>query len=150
MATDPQLAGLFEDMYASAGYHPRRAQLLQLLANATSGLLAGGALPDALASALVQALQQQPAGYSDQAWEAWQAGAPAPVPAPGPDPSGGGGGGDDPSGPVRISLLSLFLATALIAVNGMVSLWLRLGLHSKLAVATIRWGLEAGVQVGSC
>ena len=138
MATDPHLAALFEDTYAAAGHHPHRALLAQLLANATGGLLAGGVAehavaPEALAAALAWALQQGSGGSQAAA-------SPLPSPSPSPDAPGGGGsgGGAGPSGPVHISLICLFLATALVAVNGLVSLWLHLGLHNKLAVATVR------------
>lgn len=56
--------------------------------------------------------------------------------------AGGGSGGGDPGpaggGPAAISLAGLGLAAALIGVNGAVSLWLRLGLHAKLAVGAVR------------
>jgi hypothetical protein len=115
---------LFADLYAAIGWHPQHRHLLELLANATS---ASGSLDaTAIAAALLQA-----------------AGPTAPAPAPG----GGDPGGK--SGPVDISLLGLMLGALVIGVNGLISLWLRLGLHGKLAVATVRWvGCKAGGQAG--
>ncbi|KAL4418920.1 hypothetical protein ABPG77_003710 [Micractinium sp. CCAP 211/92] len=66
--------------------------------------------------------------------EAGYTGSPAVAKAP----HGGGGGGSDPAGPVDISLLGLFLGVVVIGINGLISLWLRLGLHGRLAVATVR------------
>jgi hypothetical protein len=50
----------------------------------------------------------------------------------------------DPSQPVAISVVGVGLAAALMAVNGAISVWLRLGLHVKLAEATIRCAGKAG------
>ena len=163
------LAQLFGDWYAATGHYPQAAApqqephaLASLLAaaaaNATGGAGAGGAAAaSAAVAALLEALQQgglQLAG-----------------PAAGGSGGGGSmngsqlawagaGGGDDPAGPVKISLVGLLLAACLIGVNGVISLWLRLGLHSKLGVAAVRsvkqgwpvgvhsWGARQGGHVG--
>jgi hypothetical protein len=149
-ATDPYLAALFEDTYLAAGHDPRRSPqrvlLERLLANATASLAGGGAgagapvtaLAESLSQALQQLLQQQQQQQQGpRASEAW------PLSGLGVDNLGSLGNSTSPSpsqgGPVDISVLGLLLATALVAVNGVVSLWLHLGLHSKLAVATVRW-----------
>lgn len=53
---------------------------------------------------------------------------------------GAGAWGGEKAGPVFITPLRLGLAAAVILVNGLVSVWLRLAMHKKLAVATIRCG----------
>jgi hypothetical protein len=125
MALNQPQQPLFADLYAAIGWHPQHRNLLELLVNATSassGSGSGSLDAAAIAAALLQA-----------------AGSAAPAPAPGGSDPGG------QSGPVDISLLGLMLGALVIGVNGLISLWLRLGLHGKLAVATVRW---VGGQVG--
>ncbi|KAL4457599.1 hypothetical protein ABPG75_012464 [Micractinium tetrahymenae] len=117
----------FDDLFAAIGWHPAHRRLLQLLANATS---AGGGLDPAAASLAAALLQGS--------WEGGSALGKGPHGGGSGGGSGGGGGGSDPSGPVNISLLGLLFAALVIGVNGLISLWLRLGLHGKLAVATVR------------
>ncbi len=108
----------FDDLFAAVGWHPAHRRLLQLLANVTTQ---GSNIDTAdLAAAMLEV------GWTGS-------------PAVGKGPhGGGGGGGSDPAGPVDISLLGLFLGVVVIGINGLISLWLRLGLHGKLAVATVR------------
>lgn len=47
-------------------------------------------------------------------------------------------GGDDEGGPVFIDVAHLGLAVLILIINGMLSIWLKLALHNKLAVATVR------------
>lgn len=124
-------AGLepFGDVYAAIGWQPQQRRLLQLLANATASASSGGPVD---AAALAAAILDAANGSSP-----WTGG--------GLSASGGahngshhGGGGGDGSGPVDISWLGLLLGALVIGVNGAISVWLRLGLHGKLAVATVR------------
>lgn len=127
----------FGDLFAAIGWHPQHRRLLQLLANATAGDAA------ALASALLEAAGSgSDASGSSSPWHAaGSAGATGMHHGSG---GGGGlapgkGGGGESGGPVDISWLGLVLAALVIGVNGLISFWLRLGLHGKLAVATVRW-----------
>lgn len=117
----------FGEIYAAIGWHPQHRRLLQLLANATAGC---GLDAAALAAALLEASSGGGGGAGGAL------GAPGAAHAPPPPPHGGDG--EDPSGPVAISLFGLLLAALIIGVNGAISVWLRLGLHGKLAVATVR------------
>lgn len=45
---------------------------------------------------------------------------------------------DAPAGPMPISLFQIALAVAVIFVNGIVSVWLSLGLHWQLGIGTVR------------
>lgn len=117
------LAALFQDVYAAAGYQPQRHLLERLLTAAAAGngssstsSEAGGTIGE-----LLSALQLQQ--------------------FPGNAAAAGPGGG----GPAQINLLGLVLSAALVGVNGIISLWLRLGLHGKLAVAAIRCILQLSV-----
>ena len=157
-ASHQHLTALFEDTYLTLGHDPQRALLERLLTNASAALAGGGAgAASAVAQALVQALQQLPLatgqGPGPGAWPAWAANTSASAGlATGMDEGLGAAlaevakknhtSPDDPSkgGPVDISILGLVLATALVAVNGLVSVWLHLGLHGKLAIATVRYG----------
>lgn len=47
-------------------------------------------------------------------------------------------------GPVFITPFRLGLAAAVILVNGLVSVWLRLAMHKKLAIATVRFDWKEG------
>lgn len=121
---------VFDDLLAAEGWHPAHRSLLQLLANATS---AGSGL--------------DPAAVVAAALESSWAGGSALGKGKGPHgggTGGGGGSGADPAGPLDISLLGLLLASLVIGVNGLISLWLRLGLHGKLAVATVRQVAQLG------
>ncbi|GAB4820660.1 hypothetical protein N2152v2_007706 [Parachlorella kessleri] len=159
-ASHQHLAALFEDTYLTLGHDPQRALLERLLSNASATLAGGGAgAASAVAQALAQALQQLPLAAGQVAgpgsWPAFAANATAATGfAAGMDEGFGGvlagvakknhTSPDDPSkgGPVDISILGLVLATALVAVNGLVSVWLHLGLHGKLAIATVRCILQ--------
>lgn len=44
----------------------------------------------------------------------------------------------DKAGPVFIDGLHLGLAVLVIIINGLLSIWLRLALHTKLGIATVR------------
>lgn len=142
----------FAEVYAAVGWHPMHRRLLQLLANATSagcqGLEPGagspaldGCSPAALAAALLAAgTPDSSGGSSGEVGHGWGAGGEAGGPL-GPHSVPPTSGGDNPSGsggPVSISLLGLLLGALVIGVNGLISVWLRLGLHGKLAVATVR------------
>lgn len=48
------------------------------------------------------------------------------------------GTGPDPGAPVDITMLGLLLSAALFGINAIISLSLRLGMHSRLAMASIR------------
>jgi hypothetical protein len=126
-AYDPNLNALFSDLYASAGWNPGRRRLEELLTNATSA----GASWDAasLAAALLEAVG--PAGGYGGGYNGGYGGH-APAPAP------GGGDQPDPSGPIEIGWIGMALAVLLILVNGIISVWLSLGLSYKLAIATVR------------
>lgn len=140
---------LFGDLYAAIGWHPQHRRLLQLLSNLTSpGTPGSGFDATALAAALLEASSAaaaSSAGGGSSGGSGWLSHGGLSMAPSGlsmaPSPSGGGGGGgrgDDPAGPVAISLLGLFLGALVIGVNGLISVWLHLGLHGKLAVATVR------------
>ena len=44
----------------------------------------------------------------------------------------------DKAGPVFIDSLHVGLAVLVIIINGLLSIWLRLALHTKLGIATVR------------
>ncbi|KAL4857919.1 ATP-binding cassette sub-family G member 2 [Chlorella vulgaris] len=140
---EAQLAALFGDMYAAVGWRPQRQLLAELLTNATAILGSGGSSGGAAASS-------SGAGCWDAADIAAALLTSAGMPTDGGAADGGivgskGGGGPGDSGPVDISWVGLVLGTLLIAINGLISVWLRLGLHGKLAVAAVRCILQLSV-----
>lgn len=141
------LAQMLSDWYAAAGHglaasqHGGQEQLLALLAAAaTSANTSSGHTPGSGSAVLeaVATLRQalRPGGDLDD-WAAG-AGGGAQQLGVGGDPTSGGSGG----GPEQISLVGLLLAALLIGINGAISLWLRLGLHSKLGVGAVRCILQ--------
>lgn len=122
-------AGLepFSDVYAAIGWQPQQRRLLHLLTNATASASSGGLVD---AAALAAAILDAANGSSR-----WTGGGLATSGAHNGSRHGSGGDG---SGPVDISWLGLLLGALVIGVNGAISVWLRLGLHGKLAVATVR------------
>jgi hypothetical protein len=142
---EAQLAALFGDMYAAVGWRPQRRLLAELLTNASAILGSGGSSGGAAASG-------NRAGCWDAADIAAALLASAGMPTDGGIVGSKGGGDPGDSGPVDISWVGLVLGTLLIAINGLISVWLRLGLHGKLAVAAVRcvaccWGgASAAVQ----
>lgn len=119
MALRGGLAQLFSLLYALAGYTPAShgpAHGPASHAAVVQAALDAGADPAAFLAALRLA-------DLDQA-----------LAAPGP----AGAPPADPSGPAFISAWGLLLAALLVAINGAISVWLRLGLHGKLAVGAVR------------
>ena len=129
----------FSDMYAAIGWQPQQRRLLQLLANATASASSGGMDAAALAAALLGAANG----------DSWAGAVPTGLGGNHSGSHGGRSGGGDGSGPVDISWLGLLLGALVIGINGAISVWLRLGLHGKLAVATVRCALGQPV-VGWC
>ncbi len=129
----------FSDMYAAIGWQPQQRRLLQLLANATASASSGGMDAAALAAALLGAANG----------DSWAGAVPTGLGGNHSGSHGGRSGGGDGSGPVDISWLGLLLGALVIGINGAISVWLRLGLHGKLAVATVRCapGAACGVLV---
>ena len=120
--TDPLHRLAFGDVYAAAGWHPHHRLLAQLLANASASAASHGGGGSVDVASLAAALLGHLAAAGDA------------------------GEGGDAGGPVDISWVGLALAAAVIGVNGLISAWLRLGLHGKLAVGTVRCGRRvAGV-----
>lgn len=132
-----QQGGPFGDLYAAIGWHPQHRRLLQLLANATATGAGGGWDAAALASAIVEAAGGAATSNGSNAWwgSADAAGGALVGPSGGAHPQGSS------DGPVNIGWLGLLLSVLIIGVNGLISFWLRLGLHGKLAVATVRCAL---------
>lgn len=129
----------FSDLYSAIGWQPQQRRLLQLLANATASAVNGPVDAAALAAAILEAAN----GSS------WLAADAAGLGGSRNGSHQGAGGGGDGSGPVDISWLGLLLGALMIGVNGAISVWLRLGLHGKLAVATVRCVLVPPAVSGS-
>ena len=133
-AAERQLAALFRGVYAAAGWHPKRRYLAELLSNATALLdscsgCSGGHWDTAdLAAVLLEAAC--PSAAAATSGDGIFCGSFA---EKGPNDPGSGG-------PVDITWWGLLLGALVIGINGLISVWLRLGLHGKLAVATVRCG----------